>query len=380
MKITIIGAGIGGLTTAIALLKKGFDVEIFEAVSEIKPIGAGIILANNAMQVYQKLGLEKAIQMQAQQISKLTVADANIKALSTLHLQDFEKRYQTANFGIHRGKLQNILLQQIPKEAIFTGKKLADFQKTDQGVSLHFTDGSSHLSEIVIAADGIHSVVRKKLFPQSKIRSARQACWRGIASMTIPERYQHEVFECWGKGERFGIVSIDANTIYWFALRNYKKDLRKEFADFDITQLGENFHPFIQEILAATPKEKIFLDDITDLSRLPSWHHQNICLIGDAAHAMTPNMGQGAGQAIEDAWVLSEMMAKEKTHLLAFEKFEALRRKKVDKIVKMSWLVGKLAHWENSVAVSIRNAMVKMTPDSVGAKQSEAVFELAKLE
>ena len=176
MKFTIIGAGIGGLTTAIALQKKGFSVEIFEASPEIKPIGAGIILANNAMQVYQKLGLETAIQMQGQRISKFHLADAQIQPLSSLNLAVFEKKYQTYNIGIHRGKLQRVLLQQIPKEKIFLGKKLTDIHSTPKGIALHFEDGSSHSAKVVIAADGINSVVRKNLFPNSEIRSAHQAC------------------------------------------------------------------------------------------------------------------------------------------------------------------------------------------------------------
>lgn len=379
MKVTIIGAGIGGLTTALALQQKGIPVELFEAAPELQPVGAGIILANNAMQVYQKLGLELAIQMHGQRIAALHVADPQIKPLSSVRLGDFEKQYRTFNTAIHRGKLQQILLEQIPPNKLHLGKKLSGIVQKDQEITLAFTDGSQHSASIVIAADGIHSGVRKVLFPNSQVRSARQACWRGVAQLPIPAAYQQEAYECWGKGERFGIVPLGKNTIYWFAVRSYQHHLQQEFANFDIQDLGKNFAPFIRDILAATNPAQVYLDDLNDLQALSSWHLGNICLIGDAAHATTPNMGQGAGQAIEDAWVLSELLAREAEAAQAFEKFELLRKKKVRQIVDMSWTIGQVAHWENSLAIGLRNMLMKFTPEVLGKRQSRMVFELADL-
>lgn len=379
MKVTIIGAGIGGLTVAIALQQKGIPIELFEAAPALQPVGAGIILANNAMQVYQKLGLESALQKQGQRIAAVHIADAQINPLSSISLEDFEKQYCTFNTAIHRGQLQQILLEQISPGKLHLGKKLCGLEQIGQEVILQFTDGSQHRAELVIAADGIHSGVRKALFPNSQIRSARQACWRGIAQLPIPSAYQNEVYECWGKGERFGMVPLGKNSVYWFAVKNYQRDLQQEFAHFEVQQLGQNFAPFIREILAATDPQKIYLDDLNDLQLLASWHQGRVCLIGDAAHATTPNMGQGAGQAIEDAWVLSELLAREAGAAEAFAKFELLRKKKVQQIVGTSWTIGKMAHWENSLAVGLRNLLIKLSPSSLGKRQSRAVFELADL-
>ena len=201
--ITIIGAGVGGLTTALTLQQKDFEFSVYESAAEIKPVGAGIILANNAMQVMQKLGLQEKLEKAGNRISAMKITDPHLKPLSVVDLTSFEQKYQVSNLAIHRGDLQNILAAEIGLENINFSKRLAKVEK-DTSYNLTFADNSTLQTAIIIGADGIKSVVRNQLFAENRIRNANQICWRGVGKIDLPEKYQHELNEAWGKGKRFG--------------------------------------------------------------------------------------------------------------------------------------------------------------------------------
>lgn len=374
MKITIIGAGIGGLTTAIALHKKGFEVEVFESFAEFKPLGSGINLAINAMQVYKQLGIFEIILSNANPLTGMNVVDSQFGPLSRMTLEPFEQQYAVTNAAIHRSTLQKILLEQLPKGCVKLGKRLKHIEQSHEAIQLAFEDGTNHLAEIVIGADGIHSVVKASIFGQRDLRDAGQLCWRGITDFELPAKYQHELFELWGKGERFGFVSIGKGKVYWYALRNDKKGnpLKKMFDGFD---------PIVKTIIHSTPEEQILENQIADFKPIPHWSNGRVCLLGDAAHATTPNLGQGACQAVESAWVFS--VAMEKNHpdfSKAFQEFEQVRKPKARKVVNTSWQLGKMAHWKNPLAVAFRNGIMRLTPPSIGKKQSAFLFDVPMMD
>ena len=376
MKFNIIGAGIGGLTLAVALKQKGIPFQIFEQAEEMKAVGAGIILGNNAMQVYDKLGLANELLEKGNRISKLSITESNLKPMSTIDLADFEKRIGVANLAIPRGDLQTLLLSKLEEGDLNTGKKLIDLEIGDQPV-LHFLDGAEVTSDYVIGADGINSLVRKRITTENTIRSAKQICWRGVTEFQLSKKDQDHFREAWGKGCRFGFGQINDRQIYWFALLNIKESIseHKGTAWKDHFKI---FDPLVNQLIQSTPDSKIHVAEITDLKPIKMWYKNKICLIGDAAHAMTPNMGQGAGQSIEDAYVLANCLEKY-TPEKAFEKYQSLRKTKALQIVNNSWRIGQIAQLENSFGIWMRNQVMKMTPDTIGTKQTAQVFELAEV-
>lgn len=376
MKITIIGAGIGGLTTAIALEQKGFEVEIFESFSKMKRMGAGIVLANNAMRVFQRLGLSETIYKNSNRISSLKLVDNNLDVLTEINLTSFEKKLGVHYAAIHRGTLQEVLLDNLKSTKLHLGKRLKYIEDYEKTIHLHFEDETTHKANVLIGADGIHSVVRNRFFPKTSIRIAHQVCWRGVTKIKLPEKFQHEINESWGKGSRFGIVPLADGEVYWFALANYKNDFRKEFQNPDLEKMFSDYDPIISKIIRSTPTDQIIVNEINDLKPTKKWYANNICLIGDAAHATTPNMGQSACQAIEDALALSLCLEKEKNLEKAFSKFQKLRIKKANGVITQSWQVGKIAQIENYFGRKIRNSIMRLTPDALGKKQSSKIFEL----
>lgn len=372
MKIAIIGAGIGGLTVALTLKQKGFQVDMYEAASEIKPVGAGIIMANNAMQLFDKLGVREKIEKAGSKISTIQIVDEQFNVLSEGKLDKFEKQYGVYNVAIHRADLHAILAHEIGEEQVHLGKRLVAIKK-EKEYELHMEDGEVVCCDVLIGADGIKSVVRGQLFGKSELRDSGQVCWRGVCEIDLSQEEEFNALEAWGKGRRFGFVQISDRKIYWYAVAS-EHLVEDENA---IYTLFNTFYPTATICINSTLKEEIIYGKIADLKELPKWQKDKVCLLGDAAHATTPNMGQGACQAVEDAYVLGELLEKSNSVEEAFQQYEKLRRNKVQFIVNTSWKIGKMTHYENPMAIWLRNMVVKNIPASVNENQLKKVFDVS---
>lgn len=216
--------------------------------------------------------------------------------------------------------------------------------------------------------------MRKQLFQSTSLRDAEQKCWRGICEQYPKLQDEHTSLETWGKGRRFGFVKISDSKLYWYAVvNNSLVDAKTKVAD-----LFSEFNTTIKQIISNTPDDKIILTDIKDLQPLEKWHAGEACLIGDAAHATTPNMGQGACQAIEDAYVLGKLFETEKNVEDVFSKFEEIRRPKVKYIVNTSWKLGKISHWQSPNFMALRNWLLRNTPEKINNRMLERTFTIDK--
>lgn len=375
MKVAIIGAGIAGLTAAIALHKAKIPFVIYESTKSIQPVGAGIAIANNAMQVYRHLGIVEQLNQKGMRISTIQLTDFNLKVLNKTDLTPFENQFQLANIAIHRSELHRILIDNVGIENIALDKRLKSIvQHTDGLHELTFTDNSKALHEFVIGADGIRSQVRQMAFGDCPLRDAKQVCWRGVLDFDLPETYNNTALEGWGKGKRFGFVKLDAKQVYWYFLVD--EDLYT--ANTNLKDLCTDCAPLVQNMIAQTSDSAIFVDKIYDLKPMQNWYSQKIGLIGDAAHATTPNLGQGACQAIEDVYILSKLI---ETHTLedALKQLPQIRRTKAHAIVKDSWTLGQVAQLRNPVLIALRNGAFRLLPAFLKDKQMKTMFELQKI-
>lgn len=375
MKTIIIGGGIAGLTTAIALEQQGFDTQVYEAQPSLGVAGAGIWMATNAMQVFERLGMASDIKRRGMPLDRIEIADYRLRTIQSTSQLLFVERYGFSVTSILRSRLRDILVEHYGKP-IYTGKRLERVLDNEKSVKAYFADGSQVSGGILIGADGIHSAVRQQLFPRSQIRYSGQTCWRGIADITLDPPYERACVETWGKQYRFGLSVISEREVYWFAVAKaprggkddrtmLKEKLQGMYADFS--------NP-IPAILSATPTERIIRNDITDLQPIGDWYKGRVCLIGDAAHATTPNMGQGGGQAVEDAWFLSRILMDEKDYPLAFRLFQQKRQKKVAQVVKTSWQIGKVAHL--SFGQHLRNFLLRNTPKALAEKRMLDLYSI----
>jgi 2-polyprenyl-6-methoxyphenol hydroxylase-like FAD-dependent oxidoreductase len=370
MNITIIGAGIGGLTTGIALQRIGMNVTIVEAAPEIKALGAGIALAANAMQVYERLGIADAIIKEGRLLDFFTICDQHGKVISRNDSRKSSMRFGTDNFTIHRGKLQRVLLEHNSGNTILTGKRLVDLQQKDDGVRLEFADGTFHDTDYVIAADGLRSVVRSLLYPEAELRYSGYTCWRTVVS--YPADQLNGSSETWGKNGRFGIVPLTENEVYCFAVVNAPandpslKTAGKEW----LLERFRDYHAPVSDLL--TLAENGFIrNDLYDLEPPYRFAFGRVLLIGDAAHATTPNIGQGACQAIEDAYTLLQELEQHASPEAAFRAFEQRRLKRTQWVTETSFKIGKVAQLENRLLIWLRNTLFRLLPEKVRTRQVE---------
>jgi len=328
------------------------------------------------MQVYKRLGIYDEISSLGSYTNSLIITDEKLNTISKVNLTKAEKEFEAKTFAIHRATLHTILIKKLDGVKIHLNKKLKSLSQTNNEVNFVFEDETTYTSNILIGADGIHSVVRKLIMDNTELRVAKQVCWRGIVKVNLPKKYQTELNELWGKGKRFGFVHISKEEVYWYALSNYQTDYKAEFSNVDLESLFSNFSPLVKKIISKTEKNNILLNQMIDLKPISSWYHKNVCLIGDSAHATTPNMGQGACQAIESAYVISECLSTENNIQTAFDKLEKIRKVNAEKVVNKSWTVGKMAHLKNRIGIFFRNNFIKLIPKKLLEKQSTSIYKL----
>jgi 2-polyprenyl-6-methoxyphenol hydroxylase-like FAD-dependent oxidoreductase len=373
-RISILGGGIAGLTTAIALQNMGIESMVFEAAPEIKEVGAGLGLGANAIKAFKVLGIEKEVTDAGHFLPSFTIYNGQGKVITKTDSGSISKKYGLDNFTIHRADLHKILLSKINPAFVQTNKRIKSFDQNENNIIIHFTDGTSYETDYLIAAEGIHSVVRKKLLPESKIRYAGYTCWRAVIDNTALQL--NECSETWGSKGRFGIVPLKNNKIYWFACINgtEQNSKFKNFTVADLLKQFKNYHQPIASILQQTKNENIIWGDIIDVEPMSKYAFANILLIGDAAHATTPNLGQGACQAIEDAVILADEIQKNTDIKTAFKQFEKRRLKRTHWIINTSNRIGKIAQSENRLLIKIRDFIFRNSPKSVQDKQFKKLY------
>jgi 2-polyprenyl-6-methoxyphenol hydroxylase-like FAD-dependent oxidoreductase len=369
---TILGGGIAGLTTALALKQIGIASTVIEAAPEFRPVGAGIVLAVNAMRAYRRLGLYDQLLAAGNAVEKISIYDDQGTIINRTFTPGVEG---LTNLAIHRAELHRVLLGALGDMTIITGKRSRDLEVTDKGYRVLFEDGFTVDTPYLIVAEGINSPIRRSIVPQSRLRYSGYTCWRGIADNTL--HHIHESSETWGPKGRFGMVPIGEGKVYWFACRNAPPaDSRMKAAGTaDLLQLFKDYHPPIADIIRTTPDSQMIWSDISDLEPMDRYAYGNLVFIGDAAHATTPNMGQGACQAIEDAMVLANCLQKTPPVQEAFRAFEQKRVKRTHFIVNQSWQLGRVAQWENPVLTRLRNFAIRSIPQRVFQRQVEKVYE-----
>lgn len=379
-EIAIIGGGIGGLTLAIALQRKGFNPTIYEQAPELKMIGAGLGLSGNAMKAFSEIGIDTAVLKAGSVLKRMAIKDMQGQVLNETNSEKISEKYGIANnFSIHRADLHEALLEQMDKHKLVLNKTCIAFEQTAAKINLTFQDGTTATADYVVASDGINSIFRKKLLPEAVPRYSGYTCWRAVIEYAPSGFDRDQTSETWGPGARFGIVPLSNNRLYWFATLNAKaRDQQlKAYTTKDILKRFQHFHHPIQDIIKHTKEEQLIWSDINDLVPIKQFAFNNILLLGDAAHATTPNMGQGACMAIEDAATLANCMESQTTIEEAFRNFERKRIGRTTKIVNASWRVGKIAQLENPLLMRLRNMAIRSTPKGVAERQIKFLQEIS---
>ncbi|MGO3048521.1 hypothetical protein CD110_08605 [Staphylococcus casei] len=370
MKIAIVGAGIGGLTAAALLNEQGHEVKIFEKNSQVSEVGAGIGIGGNVIEKLGKHDLAKGIKNVGQVIDTMEVLDDKNNMLSRMKLKK-----NTVNLTMTRQSLIDIIKSYVPNQIIFTNHYVTDIDNGALKVTLHFETQEQESFDLCIGADGVHAKTREVTVPNSKPIYQGYTVFRGLVE-DVDIKHTNIAKEYWSKKGRVGIVSLLNNQAYWFISINAKeKDTKMQ--SYGKPHLQARFNHFpneVRKILDKQSETDILLHDIYDLNPLKTFIYQRIVLLGDAAHATTPNMGQGAGQAMEDAIVLANCIANYDFDE-ALQRYDKLRVKHTKKVTLRSRKIGKIAQRRNGFVVAVRNAIAKMIPNKLISNQTKFLYK-----
>ena len=291
--------------TSVALLRRGIAVTLFERSAQLREIGAGVTLWPNAMRALLGLGLADAVITAEAPALLGEVRSRSGETLLRPPFDDLERRFGEPGVAIHHADLLALLLAALDPVAPRLGARCVGFEEDVDPVAACLGDGGRERADGLVGADGLRSAVRARLWGETPLRYAGYTAWCGVA----PAAVENAAFESWGRGERFGLVPIGPGRVSWFAVANVPEGGRD--ASDPRPGLLQRFgarHPPVPAVIAATPAPGILRHDAFDRLPLPRWGMGRVTLLGDAAHPMTPDLGQGACQAIEDALALAECL------------------------------------------------------------------------
>ncbi len=351
-KVVVVGGGIGGLATAIAFRRQGWEIEVLERSARVAEVGAGLSLWPNALRALDALGIGDEVRARAREESSAGIRDSRGRWLSRTDLDAVRARYGSPIL-LHRADLLDILRAAIPEGVVRTGVSVTHARP--DGTVVH--SAGTSVGEVIVGADGIHSVVRRAVCGVIEPRYSGYTAWRLVVTPTEPVG---EMGESWGRGERFGYGTLPDGRVYCFATA----DMAEGEAGGGLSELRARFgswHAPIPALLAAADAATILKHDLYDLPPLASYVAGRIALLGDAAHAMTPNLGQGACQALEDAVVLARVAAEDGD----LSQYDAQRRPRTQMIVKRSRTIGAVGQLASPAAVLARNTLLRLIPPAV---------------
>jgi 2-polyprenyl-6-methoxyphenol hydroxylase-like FAD-dependent oxidoreductase len=254
--------------------------------------------------------------------------------------------------------LQAVLRDALGPDALHLGAACTGFTQDDSGVTAQFADGRTARGDLLIGADGLHSVVRAQLHGGQPPTYVGYTAWRAV----IP--FDHARLtpgESSGYGPRFGQVPISGGRVYWFATQNTPAGQRSPDGEqAALRRIFANWHAPIPDLIRATPEALILRNDIYDRPPLRAWGQGRVTLLGDAAHPMTPNLGQGGCQALEDAVVLAACLCAAPAVPAALRAYEARRIPRTSAIVRQSRQAGQIGQWANPLAVRVREWLFRV--------------------
>jgi 2-polyprenyl-6-methoxyphenol hydroxylase-like FAD-dependent oxidoreductase len=353
----VIGAGIGGLAAAAGLQQAGWDVTVCERAGTLEPAGAALGVAPNGLRALDVLGA-------GDEIRRLAVPqEPGIRRWDGRWLTRDSGRLVVARFGdpvvlLARAALVETLLGRVARPAVRLSVPVTAVDPGDAGRPARVTTAAGELAaDLVVAADGIRSATRAALFPDPGLRYAGITTWR---LLTGPVGRPVPMAESWGRGTVFGVMPLAGGRVYCYAAAPAPAGTRHPDELAELTRRFGGWHDPIPALLRAAAPEQVLHHDVEVLARpLPAFHRGRVALLGDAAHPMTPNLGQGGCQALEDAAVIARLAAGAEPGAVPeiLAAYTRLRLPRTTDITRRSRRVAAMASWTAPPAVAARDAI-----------------------
>ncbi|MFF1556253.1 FAD-dependent oxidoreductase [Streptomyces sp. NPDC058279] len=380
----VVGAGIGGLTAAIALHRRGWRVTVCERAPEPPTTGAGIGLAPNALRAFDAIGVDAAHAAGSAVPTTMGVRRPDGQWLTRTDTADMAARYGMPPIAVPRQALTAALAAALPPEALRYGVAVTAVHDATGQPTIRTASGPDLTADLVVAADGIHSPLRRAYFPAHPgLHYIGETAWRTIVD--APDLHISAMSETLGRGERFGVTPLSDGRSYLYATAVVPADTGSGDPRAELRRRFGSWHHPIPALLDRVDRldpADVLRNDLYDLAApLPRLHHGRIAWLGDAAHAMAPNLGQGGCQAIEDAVVLAHLLpagdgADGSDRIpAALAAYTAARRDRTDAVRVRARRVGRLGALRNPLAVAARDLAVRATPVRLALRGMDDLFD-----
>lgn len=335
LRAIVVGAGVAGLTAALALRRVGIEVEVYERSAGLHESGAGLALATNAMRALTLLGMAETVRRSGSAVDVVEIRTWRGTCLQRVDVGRLGRQMGGPTLCVSRPELLAVLAEAFAQEAIRFGKACTGYTTDEHGVVASFADGTYARGDVLVAADGLRSVVRCQLFGGDSLRDAGYIAWRGIAPVGLDVVPNGTALEAWGRGARAGVWRIDDGRVYWWATSNTTPSTQVDASD-DWSLLRQRFRDWcrpIPDLIEATSPSAVLRTPVFDREPIRHWVDGRVALAGDAAHPMTPDLGQGACQAMEDAVTLAACLAHTGDPVAGLVLYESLRRPRATRVV-----------------------------------------------
>jgi 2-polyprenyl-6-methoxyphenol hydroxylase-like FAD-dependent oxidoreductase len=370
-KLLIAGGGIGGMAAALALHRAGIDVAVYERAPAFTEAGAGMSLWPNATRVLRSLGVLETVLGSGEPVTQFNLHRPDGRLISAIPMTGFS----TPALCIHRADLHRALRMQLPEGCLRSSQRLETFAQEPGGVIARFAGGLEASADGLIAADGINSAIRSQIHGPGEPVYRGYCIWRGIAP-EIQGAAQGHISETWGPGRRFGILPMGQGRVCWYATRNSapSQSDAPEGRKSEVLALFRDWHGPIPALIEATSPADIIRNDARDRVPLKRWGVGRVTLLGDAAHPITPNVGQGACMAIEDAACLAKCLLGTSDVASAFRSYEAMRGPRTAYVARQARRIGVIGQWERPWIVKGRNFVTRLVLSRPPDIQLNAIY------
>jgi len=312
MEITIIGAGMAGLTTGIALKKFGHQVTIYEQAEQILPVGAAISLWSNGVKCLNYLGLTEQVEKLGGKMDNLAYIDGLTGDVMTqFSLYPLIEEVGQRPYPVSRAELQNMLMDEFGREDIHLAKKMISFVEEGERVKIQFADGSEIESDLLVGADGTHSITRAYVLgEQVERRYAGYVNWNGLVDVSDDYAAADQWTTFVGEGKRVSLMPVANNRFYFFFDVPLAVGLENDRSQYKalLKQYFKGWCEPVQKLIDAVDVQKTNRVEIHDIEPFANFYKGRVVIVGDAAHSTTPDIGQGGCQAMEDAIYLARSL------------------------------------------------------------------------
>ncbi|MBD2105932.1 FAD-dependent urate hydroxylase HpxO [Nodosilinea sp. FACHB-13] len=336
LKAVIIGAGIGGLTTGIAMRQAGYQVEIYDRAQELRPAGAGISLWSNGVKVLNRLGLGEKLAAIGGEMNAMEYRSHTDESLSYVDLRPLFERVGQRPYPVARTDLQTMLLEAFGPEDVHLGMLCTGVEQDEHSATAVFETGERASGDLVVGADGIHSAVRTHVVGQVDRRYARYVNWNGLVKAD-PELCDPNLWVLYvGDSKRASMMPVGGDRFYFFFGAPMAEGTQVEptYRQDELSKIFQGWPEPVQKLIQALDPEQTNRLEIGDIDPLDCLVKGRIALVGDSAHATTPTLGQGGCQAIEDAEVLTRYLHTTNIGVAdALKRYETARKDRTAELV-----------------------------------------------